>query len=98
PAAMARSLVLHNETLHAAFARHGGVVFSTMGDGMAVAFSSAAGAGRGALGARQALMAGAWPAGTGVLKVRMGLHTDEAVLRHGQEVLRHGQYVNRPLN
>ena len=28
----------------------------------------------------------------------MGLHTDEAVLRHGQAVLRDGQYVNRPLN
>jgi predicted ATPase len=36
-------------------------------------------------------MAEPWPAGTGVLKVRMGLHTDEAVLRHGR-------YVNQPLN
>src|SRR2546429_1620861 len=98
PTAMARSLVLHNETLHAAFGRHGGVVFSTMGDGMAVAFSSAAGAVRAALEAQRALMAAPWPAGTGALKVRMGLHTDEAVLRHGQAVLRHGQYVNRPLN
>jgi len=98
PTAMARSLVLHNETLRAAFIRHGGVVFSTMGDGMAVAFSSAPGAVRAALEAQQALMAARWPAGTGVLKVRMGLHTDEAVLRHGQAVLRHGQYVNRPLN
>ena len=98
PAAMARSLVLHNETLHAAFGHHGGVVFSTMGDGMAVAFSSAAGAVRAALEAQRALMAAPWPAETGVLKVRMGLHTDEAVLRHGQAVLRDGQYVNRPLN
>ena len=98
PVAMARSLVLHNEILRAAFARHGGVVFSTMGDGMAVAFSSAAGAVRAALEAQRALMAARWPAGTGALKVRMGLHTDEAVLRHGQAVLRHGQYVNRPLN
>jgi len=31
PSAMARSPVLHNETLHAAFEHHGGVVFSTMG-------------------------------------------------------------------
>jgi predicted ATPase/class 3 adenylate cyclase len=98
PAAMARSLVLHNETLHAAFGHHGGAVFSTMGDGMAVAFSSAAGAVRATLEAQQALMAAPWPAETGVLKVRMGLHTDEAVLRHGQAVLRDGQYVNRPLN
>ena len=98
PAAMARSLVLHNEMLHAAFGHHGGAVFSTMGDGMAVAFSSAAGAVRAALEAQRALMAAPWPAETGVLKVRMGLHTDEAVLRHGQAVLRDGQYVNRPLN
>jgi class 3 adenylate cyclase len=38
---MARSLVLHDQTLRVAFARHGGVLFSTTGDGMAVAFSSA---------------------------------------------------------
>ena len=98
PTAMARSLVLHNETLHAAFARNGGVVFSTMGDGMAVAFSSATGAVRAVLEAQLALMAAPWPTGTGMLKVRMGLHTDEAVLRHGQAVLREGQYVNKPLN
>ncbi|HJY58150.1 MAG TPA: DUF4062 domain-containing protein, partial [Streptosporangiaceae bacterium] len=98
PAAMARSLVVHNETLHAVFGHHGGVVFSAMGDGMAVAFSSAAGAVRAALEAQRALIAARWPAETGVLKVRMGLHTDEAVLRHGQAVLRDGQYVNRPLN
>jgi len=98
PAAMARSLVLHNEMLDAAFGHHGGVVFSTMGDGMAVAFSSAAGAVGAALEAQRALVAAPWPAETGVLKVRMGLHTDEAVLRHGQAVLRDGQYVNRPLN
>src|SRR6266576_2111512 len=98
PAAMARSLVLHNETLHAAFGHHGGAVFSTMGDGVAVAFSSAAGAVRAVLEAQRALMAAPWPAETGVLKVRFGLHTDEAPLRHGQAVLRDGQYVNRPLN
>ena len=91
PTAMARSLALHNQTFHAAFGHHGGVVFSTMGDGMAVAFSSAAGAVRAALDAQRALMAAPWPAETGVLKVRIGLHTDEAVLSDGQ-------YANRPLN
>jgi predicted ATPase/class 3 adenylate cyclase len=91
PTAMARALVLHYETLHAAFGHHGGVVFSTMGDEMAVAFSSAAGAVRAALEAQRALMAVPWPAETGVLKVQMGLHTDEAALSHGQ-------YASRPLN
>ena len=88
---MARSLVLHDETLHAAFGHQGGVVFSAMGDGMAVAFSSAAGAVRAALQAQRALLAAPWPAGTGVLKVRMGLYTDEAVPRDGQ-------YAGQPLN
>jgi predicted ATPase/class 3 adenylate cyclase len=91
PTAMTRALVLHNEILHAAFGHHGGVVFSTMGDEMAVAFSSAAGAVRAALEAQLALMAAPWPTETGVLKVRMGLHTDEAVLSDGQ-------YASRPLN
>ena len=84
PAAMARGLVLHNETLHAAFGHHGGVVFSTMGDEMAVAFSSAAGAVRASVEAQRALTAAPWPAETGVLKVRMGLHTDEVALSDGQ--------------
>jgi predicted ATPase/class 3 adenylate cyclase len=91
PSAMARSLALHDETLRAAFKRNGGVVFSTMGDGMAVAFSSAVGATRAVLDAQRALLAAAWPPETGVLKVRMGLHTDSAILHNGQ-------YVNPPLN
>jgi predicted ATPase/class 3 adenylate cyclase len=90
PAAMARSLVLHNETLHAAFGHHGGVVFSTMGDEMAVAFSSAAGAVRASVEAQRALIAAPWPTGTGMLKVRMGLHTDEVALSDGQ-------YASAPL-
>jgi class 3 adenylate cyclase len=43
PDAMARSLALHDQTLRAAFSHHGGVVYSTMGDGMAVAFASSTG-------------------------------------------------------
>jgi predicted ATPase len=62
-----------------------------MGDGMLVAFASAAGAARAVLEAQRALLEAPWPDQTGVLKVRMGLHTDEAVLRGGQ-------YANRPLN
>jgi predicted ATPase/class 3 adenylate cyclase len=91
PEAMARSLALHDQTLRAAFSHHGGVVYSTMGDGMAVAFASAAGAVRAVLEAQRALLAAPWPDQTGMLQVRMGLHTDEAVLRDGQ-------YANRPLN
>jgi predicted ATPase/class 3 adenylate cyclase len=91
PDAMAQALALYDDTLRAAFGHHGGVVYSAMGDGMAVVFSSAAGAARAVLEAQRALLTASWPAGTGALKVRMGLHTDEAVLRDGL-------YANRPLN
>jgi predicted ATPase/class 3 adenylate cyclase len=91
PDAMARSLALHDQMLRAAFSHHGGVVVSTMGDGMAVAFASATGAVGAVLEAQRALLAARWPDQTGVLQVRMGLHTDEAVLRDGE-------YANRPLN
>jgi predicted ATPase/class 3 adenylate cyclase len=91
PDATARSLALHDQTLRAAFGHHGGVVYSTMGDGMAVVFASAVAAARAVLETQQALLAAPWPAPTGALKVRMGLHTDEAVLHDGQ-------YANQPLN
>jgi predicted ATPase/class 3 adenylate cyclase len=91
PDAMARSLTLHDQTVRAAFGRHGGIVYSTMGDEMAVVFCSAVGAARAVLEAQRALLEAPWPTGTGTLKVRMGLHTDEAVLRDGR-------YVNLSLN
>jgi predicted ATPase/class 3 adenylate cyclase len=91
PDAMAGSMALHDETLRAAFEHHGGMVFSTMGDGMAVAFSSATGATKAVLEAQRALLAALWPSQAGVLKVRMSLHTDEAVPRDGQ-------YAGQPLS
>ena len=91
PDAMARSLALHDQTLRTAFGQHGRVVYSTMGDGIVVVFASAVAAVRAVLEAQRALVAAPWPDQTGMLKVRMGLHTDEAVLRDGQ-------YANRPLN
>jgi predicted ATPase/class 3 adenylate cyclase len=84
PGAMARSVALHDQTLRAAFERHGGVVFSAMSDGMAIAFPSAIAAGRAVLEAQRALSAARWPDQTGALKVRMGLSTEEAVPRDGQ--------------
>ena len=91
PDAMARSLALHDETLRAAVDRNGGIVCATMGDGMAVAFPSAPAAVRAAVEVQLALHTAPWPDGTGMLKVRMGLHTDDAEVRAGQ-------YLNTPLN
>ena len=84
PEAMARSVALHDDTLRAAFERYSGVVFSAVGDQMAVAFSSAVAAVRAVLEAQRALSAAPWPDQTGALKVKMGLHTGEAVPRGGQ--------------
>jgi class 3 adenylate cyclase len=84
PDAMARAVALHDERLRGGFGHQGGVVFVALGDGMAAAFSSPAAAVRAAVEAQRALLAAPWPDQTGVLKVRMGLHTDEAVPRNGR--------------
>jgi predicted ATPase/class 3 adenylate cyclase len=84
PEAMARSVALHDHTLRAAFEHHGGVVFSAVGDQMAIAFGSAVAAIRAVLEAHRALSAAPWPDRTGALKVKMGLHTGEAVPHDGQ--------------
>ena len=57
----------------------GGVPFGSEGDAHFIAFASAADAVRGAVAAQQALAAHPWP-GDDPLRVRMGLHTGEAVV------------------
>jgi predicted ATPase/class 3 adenylate cyclase len=78
--AMRAAIARHDELLTAAVIEHGGRVFSTMGDGLAAAFGSAAAAVAAALAARRAVGAEAWPT-EAPLRVRMGLHTGEAELR-----------------
>jgi predicted ATPase/class 3 adenylate cyclase len=89
--AMRDALAGHDAILRDAIARHRGVVFATMGDGMAAAFASAPDALAAALDAQQGLNADPWGQ-AGVLRARMGLHSDEGRLRAP------GEYVNRPLN
>jgi hypothetical protein len=84
PDAMAQAVALHDETRRGGFGHRGGVVFAALGDGMAAAFSSPTPAVRAAVEAQRALLASSWPDQTGALKVRMGLHTDEAVPRNGR--------------
>jgi predicted ATPase/class 3 adenylate cyclase len=88
---MKKAIARHDEIVRGAIERNQGVVFSTMGDGMAAAFVSAPDALRAILEAQQGLAAEAWD-DTGPILVRMGLHSDEGRLRAP------GQYVNRPLN
>ena len=82
PEAMAGALARHDEILRAAVASHHGVLFSTSGDGLAACFARAADAVGAALAAQVALGAESWP-GRAELRVRMGLHTGEAVERDG---------------
>ena len=88
---MRQAVARHDELLQQVAAAHGGVVFSTLGDGMAVAFRSASAAITAALAAQRALTSEDWPTG-GPIRVRMGLHTGEAELRDGDYF---GTAVNR---
>jgi predicted ATPase/class 3 adenylate cyclase len=91
PQEMRDALARHDVIVRGAVDSHGGVVFSTMGDGMAAVFASARDAIRAVLAAQQGLAAEDWDEVTGPLATRMGLLTDEGVLA-GE------QYLNQPLN
>jgi predicted ATPase/class 3 adenylate cyclase len=90
PQAMPAAIERHNAILSAAIARHGGVVFKLVGDAVYAAFASAPEALAAALSAQRALHAEAWGA-TGLLRVRMALHTGSAAARDGD-------YLGLPLS
>jgi predicted ATPase/class 3 adenylate cyclase/DNA-binding CsgD family transcriptional regulator len=72
----------HRDLFRAAIARQAGYEVSTEGDAFFVAFSSAKRAVLCALEVQQALAAHEWPDG-GRVRVRMGIHTGQAVPDHG---------------
>jgi YVTN family beta-propeller protein len=73
----------HERLLRAAFAAHGGHEVDTQGDAFFVAFASARDAVLAALEGQRALLSHSWPEGATV-KVRMGLHTGQAVVTDGR--------------
>jgi predicted ATPase/class 3 adenylate cyclase/Tfp pilus assembly protein PilF len=77
-------ITTHYELLDEPLIRHGGLQVGTRGDGVFVAFESAADALAGALEAQAAVSKFPWP--DPPLRVRMGLHTGEAVVRSGDYV------------
>lgn len=91
PAVMPDCLARHDDLLRSAFARHGGKVFATGGDGFAVAFARAADAIEAARDVLEALDGEAWPPGAEI-RVRIGIHTGEATERDGDYF---GSAVNR---
>jgi predicted ATPase len=90
PGAMRTALELHDAIVRGSIARHGGVVFSTGGDGFAAAFARAGDAFVAATEAQTQLASAPWPAEAAV-RVRMGLHTGEVIERDGD-------YFGAPVN
>ena len=82
PEAMTEALARHDAILRAAINDVGGYVFSTAGDAFAAAFARAGAAVQAATAAQRTLQAEQWPGGIS-LRVRMGIHTGEAVERDG---------------
>jgi len=88
---MRAALAVHDQVLADAVGRHGGRIFSRMGDGIAAAFTSVADACRAAEAIEQAMAATDHP-GVGPLKVRIGIHSGEVEERDGDFF---GPAVNR---
>jgi class 3 adenylate cyclase len=82
----------HDALLREAIKAHRGRVVKTTGDGFHAVFDAATGGVAAALAGQQAVIGEAWPAETGPLRVRMGLHTGESRERDGDY---YGSEVNR---
>ena len=70
----------HHAILRTAIEAAGGIEVSTEGDAFFVVFQSAVAAVGAAAAAQRSLAAERWPAAIGAVRVRMGLHSGEAVL------------------
>jgi predicted ATPase/class 3 adenylate cyclase len=86
---MAAALARHDAVLREAIAGHGGVVFSTGGDGLGAVFARAPDGVAAACDAQRLIGSEAWPGRP--LRVRMALHTGDAEERDGD-------YFGPPVN
>ncbi len=76
-------LAEHQRLLREAFTAHGGYEVDTQGDSFFIAFASAREALLAAVEGQRGLLSHAWPDGV-ELKVRMGLHTGQAIASGGR--------------
>jgi predicted ATPase/class 3 adenylate cyclase len=90
-ASAAEAIAGHEAVVRGAIEARGGYVFAGLGDGFAAAFAKASDAVAAAVDAQRALLDQPWGRGDPV-RVRMGLHTGEAVERDGDYF---GPTVNR---
>ena len=81
----AELLELHRSLMRRGFVAHGGAEFGSEGDACFVAFGSALDAVLAATEAQRAIEGHAWPEEARI-RVRIGLHTGEAVVRDGDYV------------
>ncbi len=84
-AAWADLLEAHQELLRSAFAAHGGVEVATEGDAFFVAFAKPLDAVLAASDGQRAIEGHPWPDGNAI-RVRIGLHTGDALVRDGDYV------------
>jgi class 3 adenylate cyclase/predicted ATPase len=82
PLAYPRAVTRHHELLGKALAARGGRVFETIGDAVFAVFPQPVDAVLASMDAQRALSEEKW-AEVGEIRVRMGVHTDEAELRDG---------------
>jgi predicted ATPase/class 3 adenylate cyclase len=92
PEAMRPALERHDAILRDAVEAHGGVIVKTTGDGLHAVFTTVLSGVEAALTSQRMLAAERWPEEPGELRVRMGLHTGDAVPR-GDDY--YGPAVNR---
>jgi predicted ATPase len=79
---MSRALQRHDDLMRTAITQHGGRVFKTAGDAFCAVFPTAAEALNAAIAGQAALQAERWDPSV-VIRVRMGMHTEEAEARGG---------------
>jgi predicted ATPase/class 3 adenylate cyclase len=92
PALMQELAARHDALMRKVIEEHRGRVVKTTGDGFHAAFDAATDGVAAALAGQQAMVGEFWPAETGPLRVRMGLHTGESRPRDGDF---YGSEVNR---
>jgi len=92
PEAMRPALERHDDILRDAVEFQGGVIVKTTGDGLHAVFTTVLAAVEAAFHAQRMLEAERWPDEPGPLRVRMGIHSGDAIARDGDY---YGPAVNR---
>ncbi|MFL7838020.1 MAG: adenylate/guanylate cyclase domain-containing protein, partial [Candidatus Promineifilaceae bacterium] len=83
PMAMQGALARHDAIMKAVIEQHNGRVVKSTGDGLLAVFESAVDGALAALSGQQAMASETWPAETGPLRIRIGLHSGESQERGG---------------